>query len=85
MDGNIISFAEKTGDATAWTSVQVVEHALERLKTGDCKEVKKVFVLYLDDEDGKFNTAYNQSGMKASELLALLEVTKANIMELIRE
>lgn len=39
------------------------------------------FVLLLDNEDGAYSTRFYNSGMKVSEIIALMEIEKARLMD----
>ncbi len=72
-----ISFAEKTNSGTAWTPEQMLLDSLRRVQSGgDCHKVKKAMVIFLDDNDGAYNTGFQQAGMRMSECVALCEVAK---------
>ncbi len=80
---NVEIFALASGDAMSWTPEQMLATARNRAaEGGECEHVKKAIVIFLDDNDG-YNSSFNQSGMKCSEIIALLEVVKNEFIKLI--
>lgn len=73
--GSVTSLADRKRDATLWTPEQALDDALHDVQIGNIKATK-VLIVFLDDSEGKFDPAFTQSGMSASECLALLEVGK---------
>ncbi len=85
MTDKIIDLALLTDDAKAWTPSQMLKEAQRRVGPGgDCEHVKKAIVIYLDDEDGIYGTAWNESGMKCSEMVTLLEVVKNGFIDILK-
>ncbi len=58
-----------------WTVEEMLEAALEEIKTGE-RKANRAIVLFLNDESGKYNTGFVQSGMSVSQCIALLETAK---------
>ncbi len=58
-----------------WTVEEMLEDALEEIKSGN-RKANKAMVLFLDDKSGKYNTGFSQSGMSVSQCVALLETAK---------
>lgn len=64
-----------------WGPVDVLQDAIKELEAGT-RKANKLVVLFLDDVEGQaYNTGFSQSGLRMSELVALLEVTKFNIIQ----
>lgn len=70
--------AEKENDATLICPAECLEEAARQIRAGN-HSCQKLIVITLDEgEDGNsYNHGFFQSGMKQSEIIALLEVTKA--------
>lgn len=73
--GEVILMANKKDNANLWTPEQALEDALSEIKSGKHNPTR-VLIITLDDSDNKFEPHFYQSGMKATECLALLEVGK---------
>ena len=50
-------------------------------KRGAFIEGKKLIVIGLDDNDDKYTWSFNQAGMSASEMVALLEIVKKQLID----
>jgi hypothetical protein len=75
--GKIVSLAEKSGSALHWSPEEMLEKALDDVRGGQ-RKANKAIVVFLDDTEGRYHIGYNQSGMRLSELVALLEVVQAD-------
>ena len=73
----IISLAVHAGDSRLWTVEQMLEDAIQ--EAAERKPTKGI-VLMLSDLDDGYEYAYLQSGMKASQIVSLLEVAKQNFI-----
>jgi hypothetical protein len=73
--------AERDGDNTLLSPVECLEDVVSDIKTGKCP-CTKVLVLTLDrGEDGEsYGVRFFASKLSCSEMLALLEVSKARIL-----
>lgn len=80
--GKVLKMASHTDDGTKWSVEDMINHALEQHKTKH-PNIKKAIVILLDDNDGSYDTAFYQSGMKMSEMTAALEVVKAHCINII--
>ena len=68
-------------DGSLWSVRDMLADAIEEVENGKRKD-KKAIVIFLDDEE-KYDIGFNQAGMKASEMIVLLEITKDIIKEYI--
>lgn len=84
MSDKLIEFAHFSDNSKSWTPKQMLEEAVNRVSPGgNCENVKKAIVIYLDD-DKVYNTAYNQSGMKVSEVVALLQTVLSEYVDILK-
>lgn len=65
-----------------WDGVQVLEEALKLCKEG--KFPKRVIVLGLDTANDTFQTRWIKGGLKSADAIALLEITKDDMVRLLR-
>ncbi len=79
----ITSIGYLKNDATLISPEECLRDCLENdiRKRGAFKECKKLIVIGLDDNDDKYSWSFNQAGMSASEIIALLEITKKQIID----
>lgn len=72
--------ADRDNDNTLVSPLECLEDAAEDLRTGK-RNCDKLLVLFLDSgPDGRdYGTALAASNMKGSEMIALLDITKAKI------
>lgn len=76
---NVISMVEATKDGTKWSVQDALADALKDAGNPETRmgQVSKVIVIGLVDvPEGEYDLAYVQAGMKASEIVALLNVAK---------
>lgn len=74
---DVISLANKTGDAAFQSPKQALEDALNDIgKRGAFENGKKLLILALDDNDEEYNVSFIQAGMKMSDCVGLCEVAK---------
>jgi len=80
MSDNIISLADQTdrGDLRSPESM-FLEVAADHADDG-INDNKKAMAISLDTANGEYNISWYQAGMKCSEMLTMLEVTKAIIL-----
>lgn len=79
---------EENKDSLDYTPRMGLEQALKALEPGghlnfpeEGGEPTKMFAIFLWDEpDGNYHTSFANTGMKTSEVIALLEVMKARMM-----
>ncbi|MZR63842.1 hypothetical protein [Alcanivorax sp. DP30] len=64
------------GDASRITLEAMLLNSAET----EIQHYKKGFLILLDDEDDRWEIGYRNSGLKASEILAMLETAKTMIL-----
>lgn len=77
--GDVVSMAEKAQDGKLWTVGDALKDALKDYESGETRlaQANKVVIIGLIDEpDGEYDVTYTQAGMKASEIISLLEIMK---------
>lgn len=72
--------ALKSGDNRLWSPLDCLEDCVLDIRSGKTP-CDKLLILRLDTKDGKFNVGYNAAGLKGSEILALLECAKMQILQ----
>lgn len=78
MSDDVISLAEKTGDAFMVSQEDALKDALNECESGGCFEGrKKILILSVDDDGGQFEVNFIQAGMTMSQCISLCEVSKA--------
>lgn len=79
----IISIGYLKDDAKLISPEECLNDCLENDlgKRDAFKEGKKLIVIALDDNDDKYSWSFNQAGMSASEIVALLEIVKKQIID----
>ena len=78
-DDNVINMAASSKSGKRWSPEQMLDEVKKDLKIGNLGD--KMLCISLDTIDGRYGVGYHQSGMKASEMLALLEVAKSLIIK----
>ena len=70
-------------DALDWTPLMALEHARQFV---EANEQDAIIVISLSKgEDGRqYNTSFSQAGLVMSEVIALLEIQKARMLESLR-
>jgi hypothetical protein len=76
---SVTNLGEHSQDGRHWGVEQTLVDALEEVRRGERKG-SKVIVLFLDDGENKFDFGFRQGGMKASQIIALLEYAKAHFI-----
>ena len=80
---SVVSLSEIANNGAMRTPEQCLQDCLNDIgKRGAFKDGKKLLVLCLNEADGNYSVSWAQAGMKMSECLSLIEVSK---MELLRE
>lgn len=77
--GNVRSINAHKNDAALMTPTDALREALSDIQKGIITP-NKLIVVALDDTDGMYSTRFVQANMKMSEIVALLEVMKHNII-----
>jgi hypothetical protein len=75
MTTKLINLAEYADDARRWSVEQMLEHALEDVRSGK-RTANKAVLLWLKDNEDSYDVGFIQAGMSAAEMLALAEVAK---------
>lgn len=65
---------------TANVRAMLEEAKAEALERG----ITKCMVLFVKDDDENYANKFHNAGLKKSEMIALLEITKADVHELMR-
>jgi hypothetical protein len=73
---------ENTKSSMDWTNKQMLEEALSVCEKDD---PDKMIVLFLWDGKGNYHHRFMQTGMKCSEMIALLEVNKQKLIRMMEE
>lgn len=70
-------------DAKLLTPTDCIQDCLENDigKRGAFKEGKKAIIIGLDDNNNNYTWSFNQAGMTATEIIALLEIVKKQIID----
>jgi hypothetical protein len=71
--------AVRAEDNTLLSPADCLEDALNEVRSGK-RDCDAVLVLTLDKRDGCFNTGFYACNIKASEMLALMEVHKTKVL-----
>jgi len=79
MKNKVRSLAAHKGDGKAMQPIEALHEALSDIEK-DLVQPSKLVVVMLEDHDGQYTTRFVQAGMKMSELVALLEIAKNNII-----
>lgn len=75
--------AHRTDNASKLTPLQTLEDFAEDIRQGKEKPTK-LMIIHLNNDDDKYTSGFRSCNMKASELLALLEVAKAKVLDWMR-
>ena len=75
----VINLAQKLQDGTLQTPEMCLQECLDTDigKRGAFENAKKIIIIALDDTNDEYSVSWCQAGMKMSEMLALIEITKA--------
>jgi len=80
---SVIPIIGKTQSADSWTPKQMLEDAISDIenKTDQvAAKAKKAFVVFLDDSDGQYATNFYNAGMSHSQIVALIEAMKIQLL-----
>ena len=72
----VISMGKFTEDSGFVGVGECLDTARARFEEGGSFKPKHCVVILLDRENGAYDIEFNQAGMRVSEMVALLEVTK---------
>ena len=82
MTTKITNISELTNNSLSNSPEITLSDALSDIgKNGALKNGKKCLILALDESDGNYSVNYYNAGMKASECIALLDISKALFVE----
>ena len=68
----VVYLSERQNDGTLQTPRQMLDEAIESLP----EHYNKAVLVLLNDDDGAYDVGFYQSGMRMSEILALLRVSE---------
>lgn len=66
----------------SWNMVQLLEEVIQDVKDGKLPD--RGLVLFLDDSGGGFETRWLKAGLLNSEAVALVEIFKSELIEILR-
>lgn len=76
---NIVHLSNKTGECKYCTPETLLLDELQDIRDGK-HEDEQCLVLWLDKKKDGFRISFNNSGMKCSEIVAVLEVMKVRCL-----
>lgn len=77
---SVVRLVEKTQDARHWSAKDVLEAALKDVEQGKIGPNDRLMVISVGPRDsGEFDTHFLQTGLRASEMVMLLEIVKMDI------
>ena len=83
-DDNIKSLgavrALKQQDNRLWSPIECLTDCIRDIEKGEV-HCDKIMVIRIDMRDEKFSVGYNCAQIKASEMLAAMEITKAMLLQ----
>lgn len=71
-----MSYPSDSMDATPEIALREGLADIERYRSEERGEPSKCLVLFLWDDDGRYDTRFINAGMKTSEMIALMEIVK---------
>ena len=74
---------QKSPSTLSWNMVQLLEESIEDIK--DNKLPNKGLVLFLDNSQGGFVIDWKKAGIINSEALAMIELFKCDLTDMLRE
>jgi len=81
-DNKITLMSEAAKSNKFIAPVQMFERAVKDCNDGECWQfAKKAVIIVLDTEGGKYNTSYAMSNISGSEAIALAEVFKTAMLD----
>ena len=83
MKDKVVSMAIKADNNKLWTVEQMLLERLETIAKG--KIVTRAMVITLDDNDGEYNLSYMSSNISISQMVAMLEVLKNQLVREMHE
>lgn len=70
--------ANREDDNTLLSPIEALQDAIARIEDG--QPVDKLLILTLDTSDDQFSAGFQACNIKASEMLALLEVVRTKVL-----
>ena len=80
MNDKITNLVEKTHSNDMWSIPQMLRAAADEIEQGK-EPCTRAMVLTLNDPEQVYQTCYYAANISASQMLALLEVTKSRLLE----
>lgn len=80
MTEKVTLFATASANSTHWSVEQMLSDALREITSGE-RMATKAIVLFLDDSNESYKVGYHNAGLSASQIISLLEVGKAVMLE----
>lgn len=72
------------GDSYDWTPEMIAQQAVKRCQAEDPPS-KALVILLWDEKESQYDTGFFNSGMKLSEVVALIEYVKHDILRTMQE
>ena len=69
--------------ALSWDMVQAMKEAIEEIKSGDLPN--KGVVIFLDDDNLRFDIRWKKAGVLNSEAIALIEIFKSELLDMLKK
>ncbi len=77
----ISKLALHSGSNLSWTVEQMLEDALADIRSGS-RTANKALVIFLDDENRKYNIGFTMAQLSASQAIALMRVQECEFLRL---
>lgn len=84
-DHNVIPIGLASNDASRISVTDMISNEAKRCNAGENHKFNKAIIIYLNDEDQHYDIAWSNAGMRLSEIIALLDIAKHNIVNDIAE
>lgn len=82
----VINMSKKADNAMMWSPKQLLEDTISDIENEDIEiwsKCKKIVVIALyDEEEGSYDLSFKQAGMKVSEIISLLDISKSEFKKL---
>ena len=76
----VVSLGEYTNNGVMRDPISALKDVISLIESGEI-EPDKILIMALQTKDGQYSTSWHQAGMKMSECLPLLDVTKIRILQ----
>lgn len=80
MLNNVCHIGEKSNNAAHYTVEQMLEQALDEFQCNKIKG-KKAIIVFLDDDNDRYDVKFRNAGLSCSQIIALAEVLKASALK----